>query len=117
MIFLSLPPSLLQGIGTSAQGLANAFLFIALTKVVRQRLTLSLLRVLGCKKVGGAPTKRPTSTTSHSLEDTTSYHTEIDTPRLIMGIDLAEEPLLAGKSDSSHNYGHSSMQRNINREE
>ena len=102
-----IPPSLLwsQGIGTSAQGFANAILFCAFTKVVRQKL----LGVVRCRFRKKRPCVCLHSTSSHAppLEESTNYRedTSDDTPGLLINADTSEEPLLYhSTSGSSHPY-------------
>ena len=85
-----------QGIGSSAQGLANCILFCVFTKVVRQKL----LNVLKCHYKKKPPCVCMHSASSHmtAFEESTKYlpdSSDDGISNLVISADMCEEPLLS----------------------
>ena len=77
--------TLMQGVGSSAQGLANAILFCLFTKQVRQRIIMQVRRCPRCTK-----TIRWVEMSSH--EETTKFEDSCE--RSLVNSGSVQEPLL-----------------------
>ncbi len=80
----------LQGIGDSAQGLANAILFCALTKPVRTKLQKALKSVC-------FPCCRKSSSTSEWEAETTTQLDSLTSERETAQPDEVSQPLITGE--------------------